>query len=184
MRIPWTLGIVFCLSLLGCRGDSTPSSSCSGDNGAMCDVFPSPAVIRQDPVQLHFTGSQVTEGNCQPPQCLTTACTELRFDNAPLFSVTASDGSPPDVLPADARCRFQVSTAEGESLDVVLSLTVPHSLTLCCCQPGYGSCNATQRQWVGYNWSVSVNGVELGTDTVTLPALWDGGIVSIDAASP
>ncbi len=170
------VAVALALSLAGC-GDT----SCSGDNGKMCDVFPTPVLLKQDLPRLHFTAMSVSEGTCEPPTCQELPCTELRFIGAALPSVPIT--SPGEPLP-DARCRFDVSTAEGQSLDVALRLAQIDSATVCCCTgPGH-PCNAAPRKFVSYSWSVSVNGVVLGTDIVTLPAAWDGGPVSVDAAIP
>ena len=89
------------------------------------------------------------------------------------------DTSPDEPLP-DARCRFDVSTDEGPSLDVALRLSRIDRATVCCCTGTGHPCNAARREFVIYSWSVSVNGVVLGTGTVTLPAAWDGGAASVD----
>jgi hypothetical protein len=119
----------------------------------------------------------VTEGTCEPVACPDLACTELVISGSSLPSVPST--SPGEPLP-DARCRFDVSTVEGESLDIVVSLDHIYRDTVCCCTgPGH-PCNAALREYVAYSWAVSVNGVALGTNTVTLPATWtpassDGG---------
>ena len=163
--------IALALSLVGC----TPW--CSGDNGKMCGSFPAPVLITQDSPRLHFTAMSVSEGTCEPPACHDAECTALRFIGAALPSVP--DTSPDEPLP-DARCRFDVSTDEGPSLDVALRLSRINRLTVCCCTGTGQPCNAARRELVGYSWSVSVNGVVLGIDTVTLPATWDGGAASVD----
>jgi len=159
------------LSLVGC----TPW--CSGDNGKMCGPFPLPVLIKQDSPRLHFTAMSVSEGTCEPPACHDAECTVLRFIGAALPSVP--DTSPDEPLP-DARCRFDVSTDEGPSLDVALRLSRIDRATVCCCTGTGQPCNAARRELVIHSWSVSVNGVVLGTGTVTLPATWDGGAASVD----
>lgn len=169
------LGVVLALFVPGCK------SSCAGDNGMMCDFFPTPVVVQQDSPRLHFTAMSVTDGNCEPPQCRDSTCTALSFIGAALPSLPSTESGAP--LP-DARCRFEVSTAEGESLDIVVRLARMDRGTVCCCTGPGQPCNATLRTFTGYSWAVSVNGVELGTDIVTLPARWDAGTVSLDAAMP
>jgi hypothetical protein len=180
MRIPWTLGVVLGLGVWGCGGDS----SCSGDNGMACDFLPTPVVIQQDSVRLHFASIEVTEGTCAPPRCIDRDCTALLFEGAALPSVP---DLPPDAPIPEAHCRFDVASAEGESLDVVVTLAGSKTITECCCTwhgPQYGGCYAAIRYYVFYSWSVSVNGIDLGRNGVHLPPVWDGGIASIDAAIP
>lgn len=172
-RCLWVLEILLGISLVGCREDS---SSCPVGNGRMCDIFSFPLRIRQVQPRLHFTNSQVLEGACEPPRCDTTACTDLTFVG--LFRQLEVTGSPSAVSPPDTRCRFQVSSAEGESLDVVLSLVGSSSYSFCC--------NTGPREFVLYSWSAFVNGVEVDADfdTYLLASLLDAGVASLDVATP
>jgi hypothetical protein len=86
------------------------------------------------------------------------------------------------------RCRFEASTVEGESLDIVLRLAGSESTTFCCCTlSSADGCNAQLIKPTWYDWAISVNGVDLGMNNVTLPAEWygralaDGGAPAIDA---
>ena len=105
-------------------------------------------------------------------------CTQLYFTDV-LAKVTLSDAG----APSDWRCRFEVSTAEGESLDVVIELAGSYPFSSCCfATPAHAGCKATLRDFVTYSWAVSVNGVALGTDIVQLPGSWDAGVAPVDVA--
>jgi hypothetical protein len=151
----------------------------------MCDIFTYPVKIKQeqprDQPRLHFTDFQVIEGACEPPRCDTTACTDLVFVG--LFYQLEVTNSSSVAPPPDTRCRFQIASAEGESLDVVLSLADSSSMSFCC--------NTGLRTFMDYSWSAFVNGVELQSDYgglggfgYQLPQSLDAGVVSLDAAKP
>ena len=157
----------------------------------MCDFFAGPVSIEQATPRLQFASFRTTEGLCAPPGCTPVppacsvtscpprACVDIVFDGDDLAAIAsaASDAS-------DLRCRFEVSTVEGESLDIVLKLAGSSSMTFCCCGgPGTGGCNARLVEHVWYGWAISVNGVELGKDRVVLPAVWDGGM-PFDGGAP
>ena len=164
-QTPWMLAIVMGTSLVGCHGDP---SSCPAGNGKMCDIFSYPVKLEQDQPRLHFTDLRVSEGACEPPRCDTTACTDLVF---PGLFYQLEVTSPTSVAsPPDTHCRFQISSAEGESLDVVLSLADSSSFSFCC--------NTGLRKFIGYSWSAFVNGVELQPDVggYHLPQALDGGV--------
>jgi hypothetical protein len=171
-QIPWILGMVLGLSLLACHDDS---ASCSGGNGVICDIFSSNLEIRQDPARLHFTDWQVIEGACEPPRCRSTDCADLVFVG--VFTQLEATNTTSAVSPPDVRCRYRISSAEGESLDVVLVLAGSSPFSFCC--------DTGLREFIWYSWSVFVNGVDLGTNPlhVLLPTL-DGGAASVDAAMP
>jgi hypothetical protein len=172
-QTPWILGILLGITLVGCKDDS---SSCSGGNGKMCDIFSYPVKIRQDQPRLHFTNWQVVEGACESPRCDSPACTDLVLVGL-FFQLEVTD-SPSNVAPPDTRCRYQISSAEGESLDVVLSLADSSSFSFCC--------NTGLRRFISYSWSAFANGVELESDLggYHLPPSFDGGATSLDAAPP
>jgi len=135
-----------------------------------------PVTVKQDEPRLHFTTTQVIEGACEPPRCDTTACTDLIFPG--LFRQLEVTNSTV-VSPPDTRCRFQISSAEGESLDVVFSLADSSPFSFCC--------NTGLRKFTSYSWSASANGVDLGAGsagTYYLPTSFDGGVASTDAATP
>jgi hypothetical protein len=170
----WILGILLGISLVGCHGDS---SSCPAGNGKMCDVPSVPVKIKQDQPRLHFTDWLVTEGACEPPRCDNVACTDLVFGG--LFFQLEVTNSSSVVSPPGTRCRFQISSAEGVSLDVVLSLADSAPFSFCC--------NSGLRKFVGYSWSAFANGVELVKSDIggySLPPSLDGGAASMDAAMP
>jgi hypothetical protein len=174
-QTPWIFGILFGISLVSCHGDS---SSCPAGNGRMCDLFTYPVKIKQDKPRLHFTELQVTEGVCEPPRCDTDACTNLIFVG--LFFQLEVTNSSSVVSPPDTRCRFQIASTEGESLDIVLSLADSSSISFCC--------NTGLRKFISYSWSAFVNGVELESDiggwAYAIPPSLDGGVASLDAATP
>lgn len=163
------------IALVGCKDDS---SSCAGGNGKMCDIFSWPVRITQAQPQLHFTHWQVTEGACQAPRCESSDCTNLVFDG--LFYQLEVTSLRSDVPPSDTRCRFQISSAEGSSLDFVLDFVSSTSASFCC--------NTGLRRFDDYTWSASVNGVEVKAAPVPagylIPPSRDGGIASLDAATP
>jgi hypothetical protein len=167
------LGILLGVSLVGCHGDS---SSCPAGNRKMCDIFSYPVAIKQDQPRLHFTDFQVIEGACEPPRCDTAACTDLIFVG--LYYQLEVTNSSSVVSPPDTRCRFQISSTEGESLDVVLSLADSSSISFCC--------NTGLRKVTAYSWSAFAYGVELQSDVggYHLPPSPDGGVASLDAAKP
>lgn len=178
LRSPWILGMLFVLSLAGCRAETSSSgnqddaSSCPGGNGVACDIFSFPLKIRQERPRLHFTDWQVVEGSCELPRCATTDCTALIFTG--LFYQLEVTSSPADVSPPDTRCRFQIASVEGEALDVVLSLAGTSPFSTCC--------NTGLRSFIYYSWSVFVNGIELVSDFGGdyLPQSLDGGVSSMD----
>jgi hypothetical protein len=171
---PWMLGMLLGLSPAGCKD----SKSCSGGNGVACDIFSFPVRLRQDQPRLHFSDWQVLEGACEPPRCETTACTDLIFPG--LFYQLEVTNSTSAVSPPDTSCRFQISSLEGVSLDVVLSLAYSYPFSECC--------NTGLRSFIYYSWSATVNGVEVKSDFppwgYQLPQSFDGGITSLDGALP
>src|SRR5512138_575690 len=145
------LGLLLGVSLLGCKSEST----CSGKS-KMCDFF---------------TSWQRIEGTCPVPSCVDEKCTGVLFDGWKLPSVAASpDGAPPDVS-----CRFLAATTEGRTLDVQLTVVSVSSYSTCCCtgQPSQGGCQAAMLTFTGATWSVSIDGVELGTNSVHFVPSWD-----------
>jgi hypothetical protein len=82
------------------------------------------------------------------------------------------------VSPPDTSCRFHISSIEGESLQVVLSLADSYPFSTCC--------NTGLRSFIYYSWSATVNGVELQSDFggYRLPQSLDGGFASLDGAAP
>ena len=178
-QTPWILGMLLWLSLAGCKDDSSPkdgSTSCPGGNGVACDIFTFPVKLKQDQPRLHFADWQVLDGACEPPRCDTTACTDLVLPG--LFYQLEVTNSTSVVSPPDTRCRFQISSIEGESLEVVLSLAYSYPFSACC--------NTGLRSFIYYSWSATVNGVELKTDIAGyhLPQSFDGGVASLDSAAP
>jgi hypothetical protein len=168
------LGVLLGILLVGCHDDS---SSCSAGNGKMCDIFSFPVKIVQEQPRLHFTNIQVIEGACEPPRCGTTDCTDLVFPG--LYYQLEVSNSTPDASPPDTACRFQISSTEGQSLDVVLSLADSSSFSFCC--------NTGLRMFINYSWSAFANGVELEPDGVPgfhLSTSLDAGVPSSDAAAP
>lgn len=161
------------VSLVGCGSDS---SSCSGGNGRMCDIFSFPVTVRQDQPRLHFASWQVTEGTCEVPRCETADCTSLVFPG--LFYQLEVTPSTSVVAPPDTGCRFQISSAEGESLDIAFLLTDSSSYSVCC--------NSGLRTFSHYSWLASVNGVPMAAEagSYRLPPSWDGGLGSQDAGMP
>jgi hypothetical protein len=172
-QTPRILGILLGISLVGCHGDS---SSCPAGNGKACDIFSYPVKLKQDEPRLHFSDLRVIEGACEPPRCVTTACTDLIFPG--LYYQLEVTSSTSVVSPPDTRCRFQISSAEGESFDVVLSLADSSSSSFCC--------NTGLRKFIGYSWSAFVNGVELQSDVggYHLPQPLDGGVALSGDAGP
>jgi hypothetical protein len=171
-RLLWSFELLLGISLMGCHDNS---SSCAGGNGKMCDIFSFPLKLVQDTPRLHFTDWQVTEGACAPPRCDTTACTSLTFVG--LYSQLEVTAPATVASPPDTRCRFQISSAEGESLDVVLSLAGSSTISFCC--------NTGLRKLIGYSWSAVGNGLELESDYrgFRLPDSLDGGVSPLDGAS-
>jgi hypothetical protein len=167
------------LPLAGCKDDSSSkdgSLSCPGGNGVACDIFSFPVKLRQDQPRLHFADLQVLDGTCEPPRCDTTACTDLIFPG--LFYQLEVTNSTSAVPPPDTRCRFQISSTEGESLEVILSLADSYPFSACC--------DTGLRSFIYYSWSATVNGVELKADFggYHLPPSFDGGFASLDGAAP
>jgi hypothetical protein len=150
--ILFAAGVALALGSTACHDDD---AACSPGNGKMCDIFSSPVQIRQAQPRLHFTDWQVTEGACSPPQCGDTACTSLRFADLP--AQTEVTTTTPAVSPPAERCRYQISSAEGETVDVLLVLTGSSSWSMCC--------NTGPRNFVVYSWTVTIDGVDQGTNT-------------------
>ena len=123
---------------------------------------------------------QVVEGNCRPPRCSTSDCTTLVFDDL-FFQLEVTASGATDLSPG-TRCRYAISSSEGEPLDVELSLASSSNMSFCC--------NTGLRKLVGYTWSASANGVEmqlgggggLGGAYVLPVSSLDGGAVSVDAS--
>jgi hypothetical protein len=167
----WFCVVLLGLLLVGCKSES----ACAPGNGKMCDIFSIPVKLIQEQPRLHFTDRQVTEGACQPPRCVDSDCTGLVLDGLflqqELFG--AQDASPPDT-----RCRYRISSVEGTSFDVLLTLvsSSPHSFC----------CNSGPRNFMAYAWTASANGVELDGDIMgfRLPSAPDAGVVRADGGTP
>ena len=173
LRSSWILGILLGAFLVGCRHNS---SACPPGNGRMCDIFSFPVKIRQDQPRLHFTDEQVVEGACETPRCDNPACTDLVFGG--LYYQLEVTNSTSDGAPPDTRCRFRISSAEGQSLDVVLSLGSVAPFSFCC--------DTGLRKFISYSWSAVVNGVVLAPAITgyRLPSVLDGGVAALDVATP
>ena len=125
--------------------------------------------------RLHFSDWRVVEGACEPPRCATPDCTELVFTG--VYTLLAVTNATSAVSPPDVHCRYQILSAEGESLDVVLVLADSSRYAICC--------STGLREFAWYSWSVFVNGVDQGTNPyyIHLRTL-DGGVDFLDAALP
>jgi hypothetical protein len=102
----------------------------------------------------------------------------LVFDHL-FFQVEVTTSGATDLSPG-TRCRYAISSREGEPLDVELSLASSSNISLCC--------NTGLRKLVGYTWSACANGIEmqlgggLGGAYVLPVSSLDGGAVSVDAS--
>jgi hypothetical protein len=178
MRIWLRQWLVILVGLVatGCsdRSTSSPDAACAGMSNATCDVIP-PSVsiaLGQAAPQFQWMTAQVLEGACSVP----VFRGDLWFNGNSLYAAVAASVD----AGLEPRCRIQVASAEGLTLDIVLKVASSTSFTWCCTDPRTGK--TTPQDFVTYSWSVTVNGVELGINNVVLPPPLDAGIPSADGA--